>query len=129
MNIQLFVIKGILDAPPDAFPIFNMANSPPPSIFARIVNLPSPTSSQPQSAQTDARELQGAGVYNSMGFITLIVKVFEMSESDTADESLYEAVNIATSLIDLAMEVAPELVLLGLEKMGVSHPYLCGRGR
>lgn len=118
---QLAVMKGIIEEAPDDFPVFTMPNASHPSTFARIVDIPSSTSSLPQVAQNEARELQNAGVYNAMGFIVVIVKVFEMAESDTADGSLYEAANTASNLMTMALRVAPELVLLGLEKMGVSQ--------
>ena len=114
-------MKGIIEEAPDDFPVFTMPNASHPSTFARIVDIPSSTSSLPQVAQNEARELQNAGVYNAMGFIVVIVKVFEMAESDTADGSLYEAANTASNLMTMALRVAPELVLLGLEKMGVSQ--------
>jgi hypothetical protein len=55
-----------------------------------------------------------------MGFFVVLVAVFELAESDRADGGLYEAAQLAELLLETGFQVAPELVLLGLQKISVS---------
>ena len=120
INSLLFMIKGVVDNAPDHFPIFTLREPSDPSVFARVVDPPSHTSELPEQAQSEADELQCAGIYNTMGFIIVIVAVFEMGEADESNQGLYEAVESASQLLDTGFQIAPELVILGLEKLNVS---------
>lgn len=121
INSLLAMVKGITDKPPDHFPIFTQRESSNPATFARVVDPPSHDSKLPEQAQIEADELQCAGIYNIMGFIVVIVAVFEMGEADESNAGLYDAVQVASVLLDSGFQVAPELVILGLEKLGVSR--------
>lgn len=120
INSLLAIVKGITDKPPDHFPIFTRQPCSDPATFARVVDPPS-HASLPEQAQIEADELQCAGIYNIMGFIVVIVAVFEMGEADESNAGLYDAVQVASVLLDSGFQVAPELVILGLEKLGVSR--------
>jgi CCR4-NOT transcription complex subunit 1 len=120
MDSLLGMIKGIIDKPPDQFPIFTMQHPSNPAVFARVVDPPSQSSDLPDQALVEAEELQGAGIYNTMGFIVVIVAVFEMGEADESNAGLYDAVQLASQMLDTGFQVAPELVILGLEKLNVS---------
>jgi CCR4-NOT transcription complex subunit 1 len=67
-------------------------------------------------AQNEARELQGAGIYNAMGFYVTLVAIFEQAESDLAGDEIADAAAAAGRLMDRGIDLAPELVLLGLER-------------
>jgi CCR4-NOT transcription complex subunit 1 len=121
---SLFKILGkLIGLPPNQFPIFETTqNGPPsdPSVFTRIVDPPTFESPGPDVAKAEAAELQGAGIYNAMGLIIVTVAALEQADQDHATEDVVESGRMATAVMEQSLSMAPELLLLGLEKLTVS---------
>lgn len=123
LKAVLTVIGRIISTAPTNFPIFepNPVNPPAnPSAFARIVEPPTAQSPGPDLAKDEAHELQGAGVWNSMGLIMVLVAALEQADEDLASDDVIASGRMASSIMEQSLSLAPELLLLGLEKIKVS---------
>lgn len=65
-------------------------------------------------------DLQNAGVYNALGLIRILVAGLEQADSDHATADMADLGRMASDILRHASSIAPELVLLGLEKLDVS---------
>lgn len=114
------ILGGMLRWSPDQCPIFTISHPPSLESFARIVDPPQNTENKTQ-AITDAVDVQQAGIYNSMGFLRVLMVGMEQADSDHATADMGELGRSATTILQNAAMFAPELVLLGLQKLDVSH--------
>lgn len=69
----------------------------------------------------EAAEVQNAGLYNALGLVRSLVAGLEQADSDHATADMADLGRMASDLLHHASSIAPELVLLGLEKLDVSH--------
>lgn len=73
--------------------------------------------------------MQGAGLWNTLGLIQVLVHACALAEMDhNSDREREERADIgrrATEILEKAAKLAPELVLIALEKLPVSlsGPY------
>lgn len=117
----------LISLPPNQFPIFdpNQSNPPSePSAFARIVDPPTAQLPGPDMAKDEAAELQGAGIYNALGVIVVVVAAMDQADQDHASEDVIDAGRMASAIMEHSLSMAPELLLLGLERVKVSFPSL-----
>lgn len=127
LKTVLSVITRIVAAAPTTFPIFepNPLHPPSnPSAFARIVDPPTNQSPGPDLAKDEAHELQGAGVWNALGLIVVLVAALEQADEDLASDDVITAGRMASSIMEQSLLMAPELMLLGLEQIKVSQVRL-----
>ncbi|WVQ65071.1 uncharacterized protein L199_003241 [Kwoniella botswanensis] len=124
MSSLLSVLSLLTILPPDAMPIFTMPSAPSPQSYARIVNPPTSDSQLSKTARQQANDLQGAGLWNTLGLIQVLVNACGLAETDHPSErEREERADIgrrATDMLESAAKLAPELVLLALEKLPVS---------
>ncbi|WVF70722.1 hypothetical protein IAT40_005515 [Kwoniella sp. CBS 6097] len=122
----LSVLSLLNILPPDAMPIFTMPNAPSPASYARIVDPPTSEQQWSKVARQQANDLQGAGLWNTLGLIQVLVHACGLAEADHPSErEREERADIgrrATEMLESAAKLAPELVLLALEKLPVSPP-------
>ncbi|WWC68491.1 uncharacterized protein I206_102420 [Kwoniella pini CBS 10737] len=120
----LSVLSLLTNLPPDAMPIFTMPTAPSPQSYARIVDPPTSDSQWSKVARQQANDLQGAGLWNTLGLIQVLVNACGLAETDHPSErEREERADIgrrATDILESAAKLAPELVLLALEKLPVS---------
>lgn len=125
----LSVLTHLTSLAPDAMPIFTMPSAPPPSVYSRIVDPPPSEQVWSKAARQQARDLQGAGLWNTLGLIQVLVHACALAEMDhNSDREREERADIgrrATEILEKAAKLAPELVLIALEKLPVSlsGPY------
>lgn len=117
----LSVLTHLTSLAPDAMPIFTMPSGPPPSVYSRIVDPPSSEQVWSKAARQQARDLQGAGLWNTLGLIQVLVHACALAEMDHhSDREREERADIgrrATEILEKAAKLAPELVLIALEKL------------
>lgn len=121
MQSLLAVLDQLTTLAPDALPLFIMAADSYPTEFARIIDPPGADSSLPKNARQQAKEIQGAGLWNTLGLIRVLVAAYEMAEGDRVTDDVADIGRVATEIMDKAESLAPELVLLALEKLPVSY--------
>ncbi|WVR05705.1 hypothetical protein IAU60_002729 [Kwoniella sp. DSM 27419] len=117
----LSILSLLTQLPPDAMPIFTMPNAPSPAAYARIVDPPAFDQQWSKIARQQANDLQGAGLWNTLGLIQVLVHACGLAEADyMSDRQREERAEIgrrATEMLEGAAKLAPELVLLALEKL------------
>jgi CCR4-NOT transcription complex subunit 1 len=123
MITLLHIIWRMTSISPDAIPLFTMPGAPSLEAFARIVNPPPHDRVWSKAARQQATDIQGAGLWNTLGLIQILVHANALAEGEIGDLPSDERVEIgrmATERLDRAGLVAPELVLIALEKLPVS---------
>lgn len=120
MTSLLAVLNHLTTLPPDALPLFTSPTAPAPADFARIIDPPTNESSMSKVAKQQATEIQSAGLWNTLGLVQVLVAACRMADTDHPSEETAEVGRRATELLDKAAALAPELVLLALEKLPVS---------
>ncbi|WWD18096.1 hypothetical protein CI109_102544 [Kwoniella shandongensis] len=127
MASLLSILSHLTTLAPDIMPIFTMPTAPSPSSYARIVDPPSSEQVWSKLARQQARDLQGAGLWNTLGLIQVLVHAFGLAEvdhpSEREREERAEIGRRASNILDKAYQLAPELVLIALEKLPVSLTY------
>lgn len=118
------MLRNIIYLSPDTCPVFVIRHAPPPSAFARIVDPPELDNDRPDNVNQEAAEVQNAGLYNALGLVRSLVAGLEQADSDQATGDMADLGRMAADLLHHASSIAPELVLLGLEKLNVSHVSL-----
>jgi len=121
MPSLLAVLHHLTTLPPDALPLFTSPSAPAPSDFARIIDPPANDSTMSKLAKQQATEIQSAGLWNTLGLVQVLVAACKMADTDHPSEETAEVGRRATELLDKAATLAPELVLLALEKLPVSQ--------
>ncbi|GFZ43225.1 hypothetical protein JCM24511_00944, partial [Saitozyma sp. JCM 24511] len=128
LSSLLAVLSHLTTLPPDAIPLFTMPSAPPPSVFARIIDPPPNDSVWSKAARQQAREIQGAGLWNTLGLVQVLVAAIALADSESSsDREAEERAEIgrrATDMLERASALAPELVLIALEKLPVSITIL-----
>ena len=119
MASLLSVLDRLTSLPPDALPIFTSPNAPPPSVYARIVEPPAADSTMSKMAKQQAKDIQGAGLWNTLGLVRVLVAACAIADTDHASEESAEVGRRATEMLDKAAALAPELVLIALERISV----------
>lgn len=114
------MLRNIIYLSPDTCPVFVIRQAPPPSAFARIVDPPEIDNGRPDNVNQEAAEVQNAGLYNALGLVRSLVAGLELADSDQATADMADIGRMASDLLHHASSIAPELVLLGLEKLNVS---------
>ena len=71
-----------------------------------------------KAARQQAKDIQGAGLWNTLGLIQVLVAACGIAE--TSEEEGAEIGRRATEILEKAAALAPELVVLALEKLPVS---------
>ncbi|WVQ85274.1 hypothetical protein IAT38_007439 [Cryptococcus sp. DSM 104549] len=126
LSSLLVVLGHLTSMPPDALPIFTLPTAPLPSAFARIVDPPTAESGWNKAAKQAARDLQGAGLWNTLGLIQVLVHACTLAEGEHRSErEREEAVDTgrrAMEILDKASKLAPELVLIAFEKLSKPLP-------
>jgi CCR4-NOT transcription complex subunit 1 len=119
----LAVLSHLTTVPPDTIPLFTMPSAPPPTVFARIIEPPPSETAWSKLARHQAGEIQGAGLWNTLGLIQVLVLAIGLADTEsTNDRGTEERVEIgrrATDMLERASALAPELVLVALEKLPV----------
>lgn len=123
MSSLLAVLNHITTLPPDALPLFTSPSAPSPADFARIVDPPTIDSSMGKAARQQAKDIQSAGLWNTLGLIQVLVTACGIADTDNPTDETADVGRRATELMDKAASLAPELVLLALEKLPVSRLY------
>nr|ODN93295.1 CCR4-NOT transcription complex subunit 1 [Cryptococcus depauperatus CBS 7841] len=122
----LSVLNHLTNLPPDAMPIFTMTDAPPPSSYARIVDTPTSEQVWSKQARQQARDLQGAGLWNTLGLVQVLVHACALAEMDHRSErEREERADIgrrATEILEKAAKLAPELILIAMEKLAKPLP-------
>ncbi|ODO11915.1 hypothetical protein I350_00699 [Cryptococcus amylolentus CBS 6273] len=117
----LSVLSHLTNLAPDAMPIFTMPSAPPSTLYARIVDPPATEQVWSKAARQQARDLQGAGLWNTLGLIQILVHACALAEADHHSErereERAEIGRRATEILEKAAKLAPELVLIALEKL------------
>lgn len=119
LSTLLSILDRLTSLPPDALPIFTMPSAPPPNIYARIINPPSSDDIMSKAARQQAKDIQGAGLWNTLGLILVLVSACDAADSEHPSDDSVEIGRRATELLEKAAALAPELVLLALEKLPV----------
>ena len=129
LSTLLFIIDRLTNLPPDALPIFTMPSAPPPSAYARIVDPPGAESIMSKPARQQARDIQGAGLWNTLGLMKVLLAACVIADSETASVDDLEIGERAIEILNKVAAMAPELVLLSLDKLPVSYVCLCSHPR
>ncbi|EIW72732.1 hypothetical protein TREMEDRAFT_72862 [Tremella mesenterica DSM 1558] len=108
------ITQRLTSIPPDVCPIFTIDNPPSPTSFARVVDPPINESSMSKVARQQAREIQGAGVFNALGLLQVLFAACSVGDGDQDGSEL---ANAASQILERATNLAPELVLLATEKL------------
>ncbi|CAK9782142.1 Not1-domain-containing protein [Cutaneotrichosporon oleaginosum] len=119
MSSLLYVLRNLATLPPDALNLFTAPNSPPPEAMARIVE-PYPAETKVnKTVRQQAKDVQAAGLWNTLGLIQVLTQACTMADSEEGAEhdDRIEVGRRATELLDRAASLAPELVLIALEKL------------
>lgn len=74
-----------------------------------------------KNAKQQAAEIQSAGLWNTLGLVQILVAACEQADTDHPTEETAEVGRRATELLEKAAALAPELVLLAIEKLPVSQ--------
>lgn len=117
---QLAVLSRLTHLPPDALPIFTFPTAPSPSSFARIIDPPANETVWSKVARQQANDIQGAGLWNTLGLMKVLVTACGLADSDHVTEDMADTGRMATELLERAGSLAPELALIALEKLPVS---------
>ncbi|KAK4684746.1 CCR4-NOT transcription complex subunit 1, partial [Tremellales sp. Uapishka_1] len=121
MSSLLAILANLTSLPPDALPILTMPNATSPEAFTRIVDPPSEAGTK--AVRQQAKDVQAACLWNTMGLIQVLVSACAMAESEEGSrEERAEIGRSATEMLDKAAALAPELVLIGLEKLSIPLP-------
>lgn len=124
LSSLLFILRNLSQLPPDSLPLFTLPTSPAPNVFARIVEPYSPDAPVSKSVRQQAKDVQAAGLWNTLGLVQIIIRGCALADADEgADHD--EIVDIgrrATELLERAASLAPELVLIALEKLPKPFP-------
>ncbi|RSH85805.1 uncharacterized protein EHS24_003985 [Apiotrichum porosum] len=124
LSALLYVLRNLATLAPDSLPIFTLPTSPALEAFARIVE-PFPAEAQVSKAvRQQAKDVQAAGLWNCLGLIQVLIKACALADADDAVDR-EERVDIgrrATELLERAANLAPELVLIALEKLPKPFP-------
>lgn len=119
LSSLLYVLRNLSGLAPDRLPLYTHASAPALDAMTRIVE-PYPADAQVSKAvKQQAKEVQAAGMWNTLGLIQVLVKATRMAdEENVADrEERVEIGRRATELLERAASLAPELVLIALEKL------------
>ncbi|BEJ18074.1 hypothetical protein CspHIS471_0703510 [Cutaneotrichosporon sp. HIS471] len=119
MSSLLYVLRNLSQLPPDSLNLYTSPTSPPPEAMARIVE-PYPAETKVSKAvRQQAKDVQAAGLWNTLGLIQVLTRACTMADSEEGPEreDRIEVGRRATELLDRAASLAPELVLIGLEKL------------
>lgn len=119
LSSLLYVLRNLSTLPPDSLNLYTSPTSPPPEAMARIVE-PYPAEAQVSKVvRQQAKDVQAAGLWNTLGLIQVLIQACAMADSeDGADrDDRIEIGRRATELLDRAASLAPELVLIALEKL------------
>lgn len=126
ISTLLHIIWRMTSISPDAIPLFTMPGAPSPEAFARIVDPPAHDTVWSKAARQQATDIQGAGLWNTLGLIQVLVHACSVAERESAEITLEQRQDIARMAmerLDRASAIAPELALIALEKLHVSHVY------
>ncbi len=74
-----------------------------------------------KATRQQAKDIQGAGLWNTLGLVQALVAACATADADEVTEESGEIGRRATEILDKAAALAPELVLLALEKLPVSR--------
>lgn len=118
MLTLLHIIWRLTSVSPDAIPLFTMPSAPSPGEFARIIE--PPIESWTKAARQQALDLQGAGLWNTLGLIQVLVHGIRIGEGEIDSPDAAEIGRMASERLDRASVIAPELALIALEKLPVS---------
>ena len=123
MSTLLHIIWRLTSVSPDAIPLFTMPTAPSPASFARIIEPPRAPDVWTKTARQQAIDLQGAGLWNTLGLVQVLVHGIRIGEGEVQGFGQEEAAEIgrmASERLDRASVIAPELALIALEKLPVS---------
>lgn len=124
MLTLLHIIWRLTSVSPDAIPLFTMPNGAAPSAFARIIEPPRTPDAWTKTARQQAMDLQGAGLWNTLGLVQILVHGIRIGEGEVQGIGQEEAAEIgrmASERLDRAAVIAPELALIAFEKLPVSE--------
>ncbi|KAK8865726.1 hypothetical protein IAR55_000872 [Kwoniella newhampshirensis] len=128
MTSLLAVLTHLTTVPPDVMPIFTMPTAPSPSSFARIIDPPSSEQVWNKVARQQAREIQGAGIWNTLGLIQVLVQAIGLADADhPLERERDERAEIGRRASDImvkASKMAKELVLIAFEKLPIIDKLL-----
>ncbi|KAL1410914.1 CCR4-NOT core subunit cdc39 [Vanrija albida] len=115
----LYVLRNLSTLAPDSLPLFTLPTSPSPETVARIVEPYAPDAHVSKVVRQQAKDVQAAGLWNTLGLIQVLIKACALADSEDASdrEELVDIGRRATELLDRAASLAPELVLIALEKL------------
>jgi CCR4-NOT transcription complex subunit 1 len=116
----LSMLERLTSLAPDRFPILTRPNAASPSALTRIVDMPPQDSGWSKAARQQAKDIQAAGIWNTMGLILALVTVSGVAESGDAGEESGDLGRRAGDILEKARLLAPELVLIALERLPVS---------
>jgi CCR4-NOT transcription complex subunit 1 len=120
MSSLLAVLFLLTSLAPDHLPLFTMPNAPPPHVYSRIIDPPATDGSISKAAMQQAAEIQGAGLWNTLGLVQILVAACGMADEERVSEETAEVGRRATELLDKAAGLASELVVVALERLKVS---------
>jgi CCR4-NOT transcription complex subunit 1 len=124
LSSLLYVLRNLSQLPPDSLPLFTLPSSPAPSVFARIVEPYAPDVAVSKAVRQQAKDVQAAGLWNTLGLVLVLIKACALADSEDGSDA-EERVDIgrrATELLERAASLAPELVLIALEKLPKPFP-------
>lgn len=73
-----------------------------------------------KTARQQAKDIQGAGLWNTLGLVQVLVAACRIAESEPATDESADIGRRAMEILDKAAALAPELVLRALQKLPVS---------
>lgn len=74
-----------------------------------------------KAARQQAKDIQGAGLWNTLGLVRVLVAACSNADSDNGGDEEAEIARRATDILGKAAALAPELVILALESLPVSQ--------
>ncbi|EJT45512.1 3'-5' exoribonuclease [Trichosporon asahii var. asahii CBS 2479] len=119
LSSLLYILRNLSQLPPDSLPLYTLPTSPSPQVFTRIVEPYAPDAPVSKVVRQQAKDVQSAGLWNSLGLIQVLVQACALADAEDATDR-DERVDMgrrATELLDRAGGLAPELVLIALEKL------------
>ena len=77
-----------------------------------------------KDARQQAKDIQGAGLWNTLGLIQVLVEACALADSGSRNAEVVEIGRRAMEILDKAAALAPELVLIALDKLPVRPPHV-----